>query len=107
MPQTEPTAAPAETPAAAQVPQVPAAAPGQQPPTEATVAAYVRVSTTGQNLDGQKAEIQRWLTGNDIAASAVRWYVDHGATGDNLNRPAFVELQAAVFAGSIRTVVVF
>ena len=31
-----------------------------------TVAAYVRVSTIGQNEAGQRTEIQRWLAGNGI-----------------------------------------
>ena len=35
------------------------------------VACYVRVSTVGQNEAGQRAEIERWLTGNGID-SAIR-----------------------------------
>ena len=37
----------------------------------------------------------------------VRWYLDKGKTGDNLNRPAFEQLQADIFDGIIKTVVVF
>ena len=70
------------------------------------VAAYVRVSTVGQNEQGQRAEIVRWLAGNGIADSSVRWFVDK-RSGDNLNRPAFEELQAAIFNGEVGTVVVF
>jgi DNA invertase Pin-like site-specific DNA recombinase len=72
-----------------------------------TVAAYVRVSTVGQNEAGQRAEIERWLTGNGIDLSAVRWFIDKGKSGDNLNRPAFEQLRKAVFAGELGTVVVY
>jgi DNA invertase Pin-like site-specific DNA recombinase len=71
------------------------------------VACYVRVSTVGQNEAGQRAEITRWLTGNGIDPSTVRWFVDKGKTGDNLKRPAFEQLQAAVFAGEVGTIVVY
>ena len=30
------------------------------------IAVYVRVSTIGQNVEGQRREIQRWLDGNGI-----------------------------------------
>ena len=43
-----------------------------------TVAAYVRVSTLGQNEAGQRAEIERWLTGNGINPRNARWAVDKG-----------------------------
>ena len=66
------------------------------------VGIYVRVSTTGQNLDGQKQEIERWLKGNGI--ENARWYSDR-ATGNNLNRPAFERLQKDIFNGEIKTVV--
>jgi DNA invertase Pin-like site-specific DNA recombinase len=71
------------------------------------VACYVRVSTIGQNEAGQRAEIGRWLAGNGIEPRAVRWYVDKGKGGDNLRRPAFEQLQAAVFAGEVGTVVTY
>ncbi len=71
------------------------------------VAAYVRVSTVGQNEAGQRAEIERWLAGNGIDPAAVRWFVDKGRTGDNLKRPAFERLQAAIFAGEVGTVVTY
>src|SRR5262249_35552890 len=72
------------------------------------VACYVRVSTVGQNEAGQRAEVERWLTGNGIDPnSAVRWFVDKGRSGDSLKRPAFEQLQEAVFAGEVGTVVVW
>src|SRR5262249_2474599 len=71
-----------------------------------SVAAYVRVSTVGQNEAGQRAEIERWLSGNGIDPSSDRWVTDK-ATGTNLQRPAFDKLQAAVFAGEIGTIVTY
>jgi DNA invertase Pin-like site-specific DNA recombinase len=72
-----------------------------------SVACYIRVSTVGQNEAGQRAEIIRWLTGNGIDPPSVRWFVDKGKTGDNLKRPAFEQLQGAVFAGEVGTIVVY
>jgi DNA invertase Pin-like site-specific DNA recombinase len=69
------------------------------------VAAYVRVSTAGQNEQGQRAEIERWLQGNGI--EGARWFIDKGKSGDSLNRPAFAKLQEAVFMGEVGTVVVW
>ena len=71
------------------------------------VAAYVRVSTVGQNEAGQRAELERWLAGNGTDPGAVRWFVDKGKSGDSLKRPAFEQLQKAVFAGEVGTVVVY
>ncbi|QDT66371.1 recombinase family protein [Calycomorphotria hydatis] len=70
------------------------------------IAAYVRVSTTGQNEEGQIQEIRRWLTGNGIEPDSVRWFVDK-KSGNSLSRPAFEELQKAVFAGEVGTIVVY
>jgi len=70
------------------------------------VGVYVRVSTVGQNEAGQKREIGRWLKGNGIKESDIRWYCDK-ATGTNLERPAFEDLQADIFQGEIKTVVVW
>lgn len=74
--------------------------------TKAT-AAYIRVSTVGQNEAGQRAELEKWLAGNGLEPSSVRWFIDKGKSGDNLKRPAFEELQAAIFAGEVGTVVVY
>lgn len=70
------------------------------------MACYVRVSTDGQNVAGQKREINRWLTGNGVDPNNVRWYVDK-VTGDNLARPEFEKLQQAVFMGEVDTIVVW
>ena len=70
------------------------------------IAVYIRVSTVGQNIDGQQREIQRWLDGNNIDADSVRWFIDK-SSGDDLQRPAFEELQASVFNGEVETIVVW
>lgn len=68
------------------------------------VAAYVRVSTVGQNEAGQRREIARWLEGNGV--EDVEWYIDR-ETGDNLDRPEFKRLQRAIFMGEVTTVVLY
>jgi DNA invertase Pin-like site-specific DNA recombinase len=67
------------------------------------IAAYIRVSTAGQNIAGQQREIQRWLDGHNVSAASVRWFIDR-STGDNLERPAFEQLQTAVFHGEVDTI---
>lgn len=69
-----------------------------------TTAVYVRVSTTGQNIDGQRREIRRWLKGNVSDGEEVRWYIDK-ASGNNLDRPEFERLQRDVFHGEIKMIV--
>lgn len=68
------------------------------------VAVYIRVSTVGQNGDGQRREIETWLTAH--ALTDAEFFVDK-KSGDNLDRPAFKRLQAAIFAGQVQTVVVW
>tara|TARA_R110001592_G_scaffold47387_2_gene150236 strand:+ start:1388 stop:1984 length:597 start_codon:yes stop_codon:yes gene_type:complete len=68
------------------------------------IAVYIRVSTTGQNEEGQRAAITKWLTAHGHAPDTTSWYVDkHTAT--TMARPALDKLQAAIFAGSHATVV--
>lgn len=69
-------------------------------------AVYIRVSSTSQDLASQRAEIQEWLDGQSITARHVEWFTDT-QTGDNLHRPGFEELQAAIFKGQVGTVVVY
>jgi DNA invertase Pin-like site-specific DNA recombinase len=69
-------------------------------------AVYIRVSSVGQNLAGQRAEIERWLKGNGVDESQVQWFVD-ATSGKDLDRLGFEKLQAAVFAGDIHTVIVW
>lgn len=69
------------------------------------VAVYVRVSTVGQNLDGQRASVQGWLDGHGVKDAV--WYEDAGVSGDTLNRPAMDQLKADIFSGKVKTVVCF
>lgn len=69
-----------------------------------STAVYIRVSTVGQKEASQRAEIDRWLAGHGVTDAI--YFIDK-KTGDNLNRPAFEKLQAAIFAGEVRTVVVY
>lgn len=71
-----------------------------------TIACYCRVSSAGQKNDSQRSEIRRWLRGNGIKAANVEWFEDK-ETGKSLDRPEFNRLQAAVFGGMIKTVVVW
>jgi len=70
------------------------------------IAAYIRVSTVGQNESGQKREIRQWLKGNGIDPKTVEFYVDK-ESGDTLDRPEFDRLQEDVFCGKVKTVVVW
>jgi DNA invertase Pin-like site-specific DNA recombinase len=69
-----------------------------------TTSIYVRVSTVGQNVEGQRREIQRWLDGNGITDS--EWFIDK-ASGATTEREAFERLQSEIFAGAVQTVVVW
>lgn len=68
------------------------------------LAAYVRVSTASQNERSQKAEIRKWAEGNGHVD--IKWYVDK-ESGDTLDRPAFKQLQADIFNGTVSAVAVW
>lgn len=70
------------------------------------IAAYIRVSSRKQKSDSQRAEITKWFKGNGIDMKKVRWYEDK-ESGKSLARPAFDQLQADIFSGKIKTVVVW
>jgi DNA invertase Pin-like site-specific DNA recombinase len=69
-----------------------------------TIAAYVRVSSRGQNTASQEQEITAWLKNNGYDLGQVEWYIDH-VTGKTLQRPEFDRLQKDIFDGAIKTVV--
>lgn len=71
-----------------------------------TVACYVRVSTRHQKDDGQRAEIQKWLDGNGIDPRQVEWYCDK-ESGTTMKRPEFDRLQADIFHGKVKCVVLW
>jgi DNA invertase Pin-like site-specific DNA recombinase len=70
------------------------------------IAAYIRVSTYDQKTASQREEISRWLRNHGIEPERIRWFEDK-ETGKNLRRPAFQQLQKAIFAGEIKTVLVW
>ncbi|MEQ8786233.1 MAG: recombinase family protein [Pirellulaceae bacterium] len=72
-----------------------------------SIGVYARVSSTGQKLDSQVAEIEAWLAANGIAAENVAWYRDHGKSGKTMRRPEFERLQADIFAGRVKTIIVW
>jgi len=67
-------------------------------------AIYVRVSTSSQNEEGQRREIQKWINANGI--TNVRWFTDI-ESGDTLDRPQFEQLQKLIFNGVVTSVVVW
>jgi len=70
------------------------------------IAVYIRVSSTSQKTDSQKAEIRQWLKAHGEKPSSVQWFEDI-ETGTTLNREAFQKLQTAIFKGEVKTVVVW
>ena len=70
------------------------------------IAVYIRVSSTSQKTDSQKAEIRQWLKAHRVKPSSVQWFEDI-ETGTTLNRKAFQRLQTAIFKGGVKTVVVW
>ena len=66
---------------------------------------YIRISSPkGQKTDSQRLELEAWLKRHRL--KAVQWFEDRDSA-TNLQREAFVKLQAAIFAGKITTVVVW
>lgn len=70
------------------------------------ISCYLRVSSRTQKTDSQKAEIEQWLVRHGHDPSLVQWFEDK-ESGKTLKRPAFDQLQSAIFDGSIKTVVVW
>jgi DNA invertase Pin-like site-specific DNA recombinase len=70
------------------------------------IACYCRVSTRHQKNDSQRAEIERWLQNNHMNVSTVRWFEDKESAIAS-HRLAFGQLQAGIFEGTIKTVVVW
>lgn len=71
-----------------------------------TIACYVRVSSRRQKDDSQRAEIQKWLDANGIDPKQVEWYADK-ESGRTTKRPEFERLQADIFSGKIKSVVLW
>jgi DNA invertase Pin-like site-specific DNA recombinase len=67
---------------------------------------YLRVSSQNQKHDSQRSEIRRYLKNNGIHLNRVTWYEDT-ETGTRLKRPQFDRLQFDIFAGKIKTVILW
>ena len=67
------------------------------------VACYVRVSSAGQNEESQVKELSTYCDNQGLTPI---WFIDK-ATGTNLDRPAFEDLQSQLFSGEIKTVIVY
>jgi DNA invertase Pin-like site-specific DNA recombinase len=70
------------------------------------IACYCRGSSRDQKHDSQRVEIMRWLRNHRISLRQVRWFIDK-ESGATLKRPAFEQLQKAIFDGTVKTVVVW
>ncbi len=70
------------------------------------IGVYIRVSAHDQKSDSQKAEISTWLKAQGHKPKKVQRFEDK-ETGANLSRGGFNELEKAIFAGSVNTVVVW
>jgi DNA invertase Pin-like site-specific DNA recombinase len=70
------------------------------------IAVYIRVSSYSQKSDSQRADIRRWLTAHGHDPDSVQWFEDR-ETGATLQRSGFIALQEAIFAGTVKTVVVW
>src|SRR5262245_15659591 len=70
-----------------------------------STAIYLRVSSPkGQKTDSQRAELEAWLKRHRY--QSVQWFEDR-ESATTMQRDAFQRLQAAIFAGTITTVVVW
>jgi DNA invertase Pin-like site-specific DNA recombinase len=70
------------------------------------IACYCRVSTRHQKNDSQRSEIEKWVRNNGLDLSNIRWFEDQ-ESGTSINRPAFKQMQKAIFEGLIQTVIVW
>src|SRR5215831_4619213 len=67
---------------------------------------YIRVSSPSQKSDSQHAQIRRWLRAHGHDLETVQWFEDT-ETGATLHRSGLLRLQEAIFAGTVKTVVVW
>ena len=71
-----------------------------------SIGIYTRVSHSRQRDDSQRNEIGKWLELNSIDPDQVTWYSDK-ESGTTLKRPEFDRLQKDIFAGRVKTVVLW
>ena len=70
------------------------------------IGVYIRVSSHSQKTDSQKAAISAWLENHGHESEQVRWYTDT-ESGQTLKREGFQALQADIFRGEVKTVIVW
>ena len=70
---------------------------------QAATAIYERVSSRGQDLASQHADLDRWVKAQD---GPVDWHRDT-FTGKTMDRPGWNRVQAGIIDGSVRRVVVW
>jgi DNA invertase Pin-like site-specific DNA recombinase len=70
------------------------------------IAVYIRVSSHSQKSASQRTDIRRWLTAYGHDLDTVQWFEDQ-ETGATLQRPGLLALKEAIFAGTVKTVVVW
>lgn len=70
------------------------------------IGVYIRVSSPTQKSDSQHAEIRRWLRAHGHDLETVQWFEDT-ETGATLTRSGLNCLHEAIFAGTVKMVVVW
>lgn len=70
-------------------------------------AIYYRVSTTKQDIDSQKMEVENYLASQQINLASVKIYSDIGLSGKHLNRPEFLNMLADAQQGKIENIIVY
>ncbi len=71
-----------------------------------TIGVYIRVSTSDQKTSAQRAEIERWLKAHNHDQNNVEWFEDI-ESGARMSRDGLESLNAAIFAGDVKTVVIW
>ena len=70
------------------------------------IGVYIRVSSPTQKSDSQHAQIRRWLRAHGHDLETVQWFEDT-ETGATLTRSGLNGLHEAIFAGTVKMVVVW
>jgi DNA invertase Pin-like site-specific DNA recombinase len=70
------------------------------------IAVYIRVSSHSQKTDSQRADIRRWRIAHGHDPDTVQWFEDK-ETGATLQRPGLLALKEAIFAGTVKTMVMW
>ena len=74
-------------------------------PGKGKIGVYLRISTATQKNDGQRLDVDRWLSAHGIDPRAVQWFTDTDSR-ETLDRDGLKRLQSAVFHGQVKMIVV-